>query len=84
MRIKDLRDEIENLTKKLNVLEKENSLLNVKNKSFCSELDKLNSDYNQLGLNLQTANNVRLKAEENLEDLNKQYRTVKDAFVERD
>jgi hypothetical protein len=56
----------------------------VKNKSFCSELDKLNSDYNQLGLNLQTANNVRLKAEENLEDLNKQYRTVKDAFVERD
>ena len=27
---------------------------------------------------------MRIKAEENLEDLNKQYRTVKDAFVERD
>ena len=44
----------------------------------------MNEDYAVLGKNLHLSNEVRQQAEEQLVNLQKQYRSVKEAFTERD
>lgn len=72
------------MTLQFEKLKVDNAKLQVKHSTLIVDHAKLNDDFLILGANLQTANAVRVKAEENLEELNKQYRTVKDALVERD
>ena len=84
MRVNTLRAEIEKLTKKFETLEKDHAVLNVNHKTLTNDHKKLNDDYGVLAANLQKSQDIKQTAEDALHELNQQYKTVNDAFVERD
>ena len=48
------------------------------------EYHRLSEDYKKLQINLNMSNDVREQAEDNLSELQKQYRSIKEAFTDRD
>ena len=83
-RVGSLRQDIDELTGRLDKLDADHASLKVQHKSLQEENTRLNNDYAVLGKNLHLSNEVRQAAEENLVELQKQYKSIKEAFVERD
>lgn len=83
-RIKILRDDLEDLTLKLEKLEKDHAALTVAYDATSSENTKLLTDCKSMAENLSLANKVRNRTEEKLIDLQKQYNTLKNGFNECD
>ena len=83
-RVASLRSDIDELTEKLDEISAEHASLQVQHKNLQEENTRLNNDYSVLGKNLHLSNEVRQQAEENLVELQKQYKSIKEAFMERD
>ena len=65
-------------------LTSEHAALKVHSKSINEEYLRLIEDYKKLNENLNLSNDVRQRAEDSLVDLQKQYRSIKEAFQDRD
>ena len=83
-RVAALREEIEILTKKNDKMGSDHAALVIQHKSVKDELIRYREDYKKLSENLKMANEVRQQAEENLSEIQKQYKTLKEAYNERD
>lgn len=79
-RVKALRAEIDALTVQLDKLTTEHAQLKVQAKSVNEDYLRLNDDYKNLSKHLQMSNEVRQQAEDNLIEVQKQYKSVKEAF----
>ena len=65
-------------------LTSEHAALKVHSKSINEEYIRLNDDLKSMQTNLNMSNKLRETATENLQELQKQYKEVKEAFNERD
>ena len=72
------------LQSQLDKLTTEHATLKVHTKSINDEYIRQKADLKTLTISLQMSNDVRQSAEDNLVELQKQHRTVKDAFKDRD
>lgn len=79
-----LRLEIEQLQGQLDQLTTQHAALTVHSKSVTEEYARLSEDYKKLQQNLNMSNEYREQAEDNLNELQKQYRSIKEAFTDRD
>ena len=83
-RVAALRTEIDQLQGQLDKLTSEHAALKVHSKSINEEYIRLNDDLKSMQINLNMSNKLRETATENLQELQKQYKEVKEAFNERD
>ncbi len=83
-RVTALRAEINQIQSQLDNLTSEHAALKVHSKSMGEEYLRLNDDYKTVTRNLNMSNDVRQQAEDSLIEMQKQYRSIKEAYHERD
>ena len=83
-RVSQLREEIDALTVRLDTTSADYASLKVEFSNLKDEHTRLNNDYAVLGKNLHLSNEVRKQKEDSYFQLEKQYKIMKDSFVEKD
>ena len=83
-RVNALRLEIDQLQGQLDKLTTEHASLKVHSRSISEEYSRLSDDYKKLQQNLNLSDEIREKAEMSLDELQKQYNAIKEAFQDKD
>ena len=79
-RVSALRMEVNQIQAQLDKLTSEHAALKVHSKSVNEEYMRLNDDYKTMQRNLNMSNDVRQQAEDHLIEIQKQYRSIKEAY----